>query len=90
MIRIHHIAIGVGLILFAIPDLCFARPMTVEESRCFEHSETVYQAATPQEWASDEPYPVAEVMSEQAMVDCLAQCGIDDPGLYDWSNYTCQ
>ncbi len=90
MIHLHHIAIGVGLALFAVPSLCFARPMTIEESRCFEVSEAVYQAVEPREWDSPEPYQLAEVMSEQAMVDCLAQCGEDDPGLYDWSNYTCQ
>ncbi len=90
MIRLHHIAIGIGLSLFLAPSLLLARPMTIEESRCFEYSEAVYQATTPQEWDSVEPYPVAEVMSEQAMVACLAQCGEDDPGLYDWSNYTCQ
>ncbi len=88
--KLHHLAIGVGLALFLAPSLLLARPMTQEESRCFEMSEAVYQAATPQEWDSPEPYPVAEVMSELAMVECLAQCGVDDPGLYDWSNYTCQ
>lgn len=89
MIRLHHLAIAAGLAIALIPSLCFARPMTVDESRCFELSETVYQAATPREWASLEPCPEAELLSEWTMVECLASCGIDDPGLYDWNNYTC-
>ena len=91
-IRIHHIAIGLGLALFAAPSILFARPMTARESECFEYSEAVYQAVTPPGWdlSETEPYPVAEYMAERAMIECLAECGEDDPGLYDWSNYVCK
>lgn len=68
MIRLHHCAVGIGLALFLAPSLLLARPMTQEESRCFEYSEAVYQAVTPREWDSVEPYPVAEVGTSNGRV----------------------
>lgn len=93
--KLHHCAIGLGLALFAVPSLCLARPMTSDESRCFELGEAVYQAATPREWDDPEPYPVAEYLSERAMIDCLAECSDpleegDSDDIYGWENYTCR
>lgn len=88
-------AIGLGLACFAAPSFLFARPMTEWESRCFEHSEAVYQANEPQGWDVVEPAPVAERLSELAMIECLDREPVSyssetDDNIYEWENYICK
>ena len=91
---VRWIALAAGLACFAAPSLLFARPMTQYESRCFELSEAVYQAVQPSDWQGVEPEPIAEVLSEQAMIDCLdsepvTYCSETDDDIYEWENYVC-
>ena len=88
-------AIGLGLACFAAPSFLFARPMTEWESRCFEASEAVYQAAEPVVWDGEEPYPLAESLSERAMIECLDREPVSyssetDDDVYEWENYVCK
>lgn len=92
---VKWLAVAVGLGLFAAPSVLFARPMTEYESRCFEASEAVYQEAEPVVWDGIEPYPLAEELSERAMIECLDREPITysyqtDDDIYEWENYTCK
>ena len=92
---VRWIALALGLACFAAPSLLFARPMTQYESRCFELSEAVYQAVEPRDCNSVEPEPVAEILSEQAMIECLdaepgPYCSETDDDIYEWENYACR
>lgn len=96
--KLHHLAIGVGLACFLAPSLLLARPMTLDESRCFELGEAVYQATTPQGWDSPEPYQEAEEMSERVFIACLDEsylnCEEDyssaDDDIYGFENFVCR
>lgn len=88
-------AVALGLACFTIPDLCLARPMTEYESRCFEASEAVYQAAEPRGWDKVEPDSFAEWLSERSMIECLDREPVTysyetDDDIYEWENYTCK
>jgi hypothetical protein len=93
---VRWIALAFGLACFAAPSVLFARPMTQHESRCFEASEAVYQANEPQGWDGTEPAPIAEALSERAMIECLDREPVSyssdepDDDFYGFENYVCR